>query len=187
MFSDLIYFKPNCSLCHLIFKKKVFFWIQRRVNAPEGCKVLHLNRKSAPLTEEGSGLVTRCSCCARNIIQLFHQKDLLDIDMEIQMVANGGVLLAKQEAAFEAFRAEFTKEGYVHCCLFIDSLFSLFHWHYLILSQSHHSKRTDGALENFESQAQPLSGREPTTALQTPLVYFVGKSLYSSKRPFFQY
>ena len=187
MFSDLIYFKPNCSLCHLILKKKVFFRIQRRVNAPEGCKVLHLNRKSAPLTEEGSGLVTRCSCCARNIIQLFHQKDLLDIDMEIQMAANGGVLLAKQEAAFEAFRAEFTKEGYVHCCLFIDSLFSLFHWHYLILSQSHHSKRTDGALENFESQAQPLSGREPTTALQTPLVYFVGKSLYSSKRPFFQY
>ena len=75
MFSDLIYFKPNCSLCHLIFKKKVFFRIQRRVNAPEGCKVLHLNRKSAPLTEEGSGLVTRCSCCARNIIQRFHQKE----------------------------------------------------------------------------------------------------------------
>ena len=127
MFSDLIYFKPNCSLCHLIFKKKVFFRIQGRVNAPEGCKVLHLNRKSAPLTEEGSGLVTRCSCCARNIIQRFRRKDLLDIDLEIKMVANGGVLLAKQEAAFEAFRAEFTKEGYVHCRLFIDSRFSLFH------------------------------------------------------------
>ena len=168
-------------------EKKVFFRIQRRVNAPEGCKVLHLNRKTAPLTEEGSGVVTRCSCCARNIIQLFHRKDLLDIDMEIQMAANGGVLLAKQEAAFEAFRAEFTKEGYVHCRLFIDSRFSLFHWHYLILSQSHHSRRTDSALENFESQGQPLSGREPSTALQTPLVYFVGKSLYSSKRPFFQY
>lgn len=127
MFSDLIYFKPNCSLCHLIFKKKVFFRIQRRVNAPEGCKVLHLNRKSAPLTEEGSGLVTRCSCCARNIIQRFRRKDLLDIDLEIKMAANRGVLLAKQEAAFEAFRAEFTKEGYVHCRLFIDSLFSLLH------------------------------------------------------------
>ena len=36
---------------------------------------MHLNRKSAPLTEEGSGLVTRCSCCARNIIQRFHQKE----------------------------------------------------------------------------------------------------------------
>lgn len=88
---------------------------------------MHLNRKSAPLTEEGSGLVTRCSCCARNIIQRFHRKDLLDIDLEIKMAANRGVLLAKQEAAFEAFRAEFTKEGYVHCRLFIDSLFSLLH------------------------------------------------------------
>ena len=88
---------------------------------------MHLNRKSAPLTEEGSGLVTRCSCCARNIIQRFHRKDLLDIDLEIKMVANRGILLAKQEAAFEAFCSEFTKEGYVHCRLFIDSLFSLLH------------------------------------------------------------
>ncbi|CAH3028544.1 unnamed protein product, partial [Porites evermanni] len=44
-------------------------------------------------------------------IQRFHRKDLLDIDLEIKMAANRGVLLAKQEAAFEAFRAEFTKEG----------------------------------------------------------------------------
>ena len=62
--------------------KKSFFRIHRRVNAPEGCKVLHLNRKSASLTEEGSGLVTGCSCCARNIIQRFRRKDLLDIDLE---------------------------------------------------------------------------------------------------------
>ena len=88
---------------------------------------MHLNRKSAPLTEEGSGLVTRCSCCARNIIHRFHRKDLLDIDLEIKMAANRGILLTKQEAAFEAFRSEFTKEGYVHCRLFIDSLFSLLH------------------------------------------------------------
>ena len=39
------------------------------------------------------------------------------------MAANGGVLVVKQEAAFEAFHAEFTKEGYLHCRLFIDSLF----------------------------------------------------------------
>ena len=57
----------------------------------------------------------------------FTEKDLLDIHLEIKMAANRGVLLAKQEAAFEAFCAEFTKEGYVHCRLFIDSLFSLFH------------------------------------------------------------
>ena len=44
-----------------------------------------------------------------------------------KMAANRGFLLAKREAAFEVFRAEFTKEGYVHCRLFIGSLFSLFH------------------------------------------------------------